>query len=155
MGRKYSVVFENVAVTAAQDFFEINAPSGKSVVLHSVYLSQHTELADAAEEQIRVAIITGHATSGSGGSAPTAQPLDTGDAAFGGTVEVNNTTIASTGTASTKHTDTMNVRAGWVYRPTPEERISIGGGVRLVVRLGAAPADSVSMNGTAIFEEIG
>lgn len=154
MGRKYSAQFNNVAVSAAQDLFEINAPSTKSVILHSVFVGQASDAGDAQAEMLRILIIAAASTSGSGGSTPTAAPLDSGDAAFGGTVEVNNTTVATGGTPITKHADCFNVQAGWVYRPTPEERIAIPGGGRLVINL-PAPADSLTMSGTAIFEEIG
>ena len=155
MGRMYSAVFQGVDVTAAQDLFEINVPSDAICVLHSVYVGQETEEGDAQDEMLQWSIVTGHATSGSGGSAPTAQPLETGSPAFGGTVEVNNTTIASTGTASIKHSDAFNVRAGLQYRPTPEERIIGSPSARICIRLDDAPADSITMHGTAIFEEIG
>lgn len=156
LGRIYSVSFENVAVTAAQDFFEISPADDKPVALHALYLAQTTELGDAAEEGLRLKVIRGHATSGSGGSAPTPRPLNPNDAAAGFAAEVNNTTIASAGTGVDLHADAWNVRIPYVVVWTPETRpqASQGNGT-IVVRLMAAPADSVTVSGTLYLEEVG
>lgn len=155
MGRMYAVTFENVAVTAAQDFFEISPADDKPVLIHAIYLSQSTDVGDAAEEMLRVTIKRGHTTSGSGGSAPTPAPLgSSAGAAAGFTAEVNNTTIASAGTAVDLHAEAFNIRAGLAYIPTPEARPGASqANTTLVVRLMAAPADSLSMSGTMIVEE--
>lgn len=151
----YAVTFENVAVTASQDLFELTPADDKPVAIHAIYLSQSTEYGDAMEEFLRLKIIRGHTTGGSGGTAPTPAPLDPADAAAGCAAEVNNTTIASTGTAVDLHAETFNVRSGWVYMPTPEQRPKANqGNTTIVVRLMAAPADSVTMSGTLIFEEV-
>lgn len=155
MGRMYSATFTAVAVTAAQDLFEIVAPADAVVVLHSLYLGQSTELGDAAEEQLRVAIKSGQTTSGSGGSTVTPAPLALGDAAFGGTVEANNTTKASTGTIVTHHADSWNVRGPYQLIFTPETRKVLSPSARMTVELVAAPADSITLEGTVYFEEIG
>ncbi len=67
MGRVYSVNFENVAVTALQDLFEISPADDKPVRILGLFLSQSTELGDAAEEMLRIQVIRGHNTGGSGG----------------------------------------------------------------------------------------
>ena len=77
MGRMYSATFELVAATAAQDLFEINAPADASVVVHGVWLSQSSDVGDAASEMLNILIHRG-STSGSGGSTPTAAPLSLG-----------------------------------------------------------------------------
>lgn len=154
MGRMYSVTFENVAVSAAQDFFELTPADDKPIAIHAIYLSQSTELGDAAEEQLRVQIIRGHTTSGSGGSAPTPAPMDPAGAAAGCAAEVNNTTIASTGTTTALHSECFNVRSGWMFIPTPECRPKASqANTTIVVRLLAAPSDQVTMGGTLYFEE--
>lgn len=157
MGRMYAVTFEGVAVTAAQDFFEVSPADDKPILIHGCYLSQSSDLADAAEEILRVAIIRGHATSGSGGSAFTPLPLtSSAGVASGFASEINNTTIASTGTGVTLHAETFNIRSGWVYIPTPEARPGASqANTTIVVRLMAAPADSLTMSGTLIVEELG
>ena len=155
MGRMYTVVFEAGSVTAQQDFFEVVAPADSVVVLHSVVLTQTSDVGDAAEEMLSVAIRSGQTTSGSGGSAPTAIPLSLGDAAFGGTVEVNNTTKASLGTIVSHHRESFNIRTGLVYLPTPEMRKTLSPSARMTVELLTTPADALTMDGTLVFEEIG
>lgn len=154
MGRLYAVTFENVAVTASQDFFELAPAANKPIYIHYISLTQNTEMGDAAEEYLRVKIIRGHTTGGSGGSTPTARPLDGNDAAAGCTAEANNTTIASAGTAVDLHAENFNIRSGFLYVPTPECRPRCQNTNLLVVRLMANPADSLNMSGTLIFEEV-
>lgn len=155
MGMLYTATFAEVAVSVAADLFEIVAPSDAAVVLHSVRIGQSTEEGDAAAEMLPIAIVKGNATSGSGGSTPTPTPLESGFTAAGSTVETCNTTQASTGTPLTLVADAFNVQVGWQWIPTPEERIVLSPSQRCVVRLGAAPADAMNMNGTLVFEEIG
>lgn len=145
----YTVVFGGVAVTAQQDLFEITPADDRPVEILGLFLSQTTEAGDTAEEQLRYAIIRGHTTSGSGGSAPTPQLLEPRAAAAGFTAEVNNTTIASAGTAVTLHDDSFNVRAGLALWFPPEcTHAADQSNTTIVVRLLTTPADSITMNGT-------
>lgn len=149
MGRMYSAVFEEVAVTAAQDLFEINAASDSVVVVHSLEISQSS---DTDSEQLNLLIHRG-STSGSGGSSVTARPMEAGDAAFGGTVEANNTTQSSEGNII--HSAAFNVLSGYVFVWTPETRPVVSPSGRLIIELQTVPADSLTMSGTVVFEEIG
>jgi len=160
MARMYTATFKSTAVTAAQDLFEIAAPTDAIVIVHDWTLSQSTEFGDAQEEQL---IITtnrgvGTVTSGSGGATVTPQPISDGDPAFGGTVERNNTTIMAVGTG-TLETDlelhAWNVRIPYQKVYTPETRPCISPGNRWTLECETAPADSITMNGTVTFEEIG
>ena len=152
MGRMYSATFDQVAVTVAQDLFEINAPADAAVIVHGFEISQSSEFGDAADEQL-ILLVHRASTSGSAGSTPTAAPMEVGDAAFGGTVEANNTTQGTEGTQI--HAASFNVRAGYVQWWTPETRPVISPSGRLVIELQVAPADSVTMDGVVYFEEIG
>ena len=150
----YTVAFGGVAVTAQQDFFEITPGDDRPIEILGLHLSQTTELADAAEEQLRIAIIRGHATSGSGGSAPTPQLTDPQDSAAGFTAEVNNTTIASAGTGVTLHEDSWNVRVPYSMWWPPECGPRAGqGNTTIVVRLLTTPNDSITLNGTLYVKE--
>lgn len=155
MGMMYSASFSAVAVTLAQDFFEVVAPADAVVRIHQVNLMQYTEFGDAQEEDLAILFKRGQTTSGSGGTAVTPAPLDFGYAAAGSTVEANNTTKASTGTISTLHSDAWNIRGPYLWLPTPELRINLSPSQRFTVELVGAPADSVTINGTIYFEEIG
>lgn len=151
MGRIYSVSFDDVAVTAAQDLFEITAPSTGMAVLHSVRVGQSSEEGDAAAEMLHVTIQRATA-SGSGGAAATPRPHAVGHAASAVLAEVNNTTEATTLTPIIE--DAFNVQVGWLYQPTPEERIYVPPSGILVVTLPDTVADSITMSGTLTFEEL-
>jgi len=159
MGRVYTVGFNGVAVTAQQDLFEILAPADATVIVHDYQLSQDTEVGDAAEEQL--AIIekrgVGSVTSGSGGTTATPQPVEDGDAGFGGTVEVNNTTklAAGTGTIETLQRRSWNVRVPFEKVYTPETRPKISPNNRWALELASTPADAITMSGSVTIEEIG
>jgi hypothetical protein len=157
-GRTYSVVFEHVSVSAAQDFFELTPADDKPVELLGLFIDQtgNSDVGDAAEEFLRYSIVRGHTTGGSGGSAPTPRPMDRSAAAAGAAAEVNNTTIASAGTGVTLHSGGFNVRAGlaiwWPPEAYPE---ASQGDTTIVVRLLAAPADAITLSGTLYFRENG
>jgi hypothetical protein len=151
--RLYSVVFENVAVAAAQDLFEISPADDKPCAIAGFTVSNVGGVADAGdtqEELLRLAIIRSFTTSGSVGTAATPVPLNINDAAAGFAAEVNNTTLATTGTTTTPWAD------GWNTRITPggpgfwpaELWISTAQTLLTVVRLVAAPADSFQVSGT-------
>jgi len=151
MGRMYTVEFEAVAVTAANgdhDWFEITPADDKPLKVWALFLSQSTELGDAAEEQLRYKVIRGHATSGNG-TATTPAPLNPNDPAASFTAETVGSTIASTGTAIDLHSDTFNVRTGLQLVLPPEMRWGVTQAqTTLVVRLMAAVADDITMSGT-------
>lgn len=156
MARMYSVVFGAVSVSAAQDFFEITPADDKPIKIRGLMLCQtgNSDTGDAAEECLRFSIIRGHATSGSGGSAPTPIPMDGVDTAAGFTAEVNNTTIASAGSGVVLHEDSFNVRAGYLNWWPPDccPRASQAN-TTIVVRLNSAPADAITLSGTLYVEE--
>ena len=159
MGRLYTAVFKAIAVTAAQDFFEITAPSDSVVVVHEWGMFQTTELGDAAEEQLQITTNRGTnlTTSGSGGASVTPAPISVGDAAFGGTVERNNTTIMAVGTGSLTELEAMawNIRVPFQRIYTPETRPIISPGYRWTLEMESTPADSITISGYIIFEEVG
>ena len=67
----FSATFSAVAVSVAQDVFELVAPSNSRVAIHSVSLGQYSDAGDASAELLSVTILRGHTTSGSGGSSVT------------------------------------------------------------------------------------
>ena len=76
------------------------------------------------------------------------------DTAAGFTAEVNNTTVANTGTAVTLHADTFNVRAGCrLWFPPENCPMASQANTTIVVRI-TAPADSLTMSGTLYVEEL-
>ena len=99
----------------------------------------------------------GSVTTGSGGTTPTPSALETGFAASGATLEANNTTkmVVGSGSLVVLYNDDFNVQVGFLYQPVPEERIVLSPGDRMTVELVGAPADSLTMSGTIVWEEIG
>ena len=155
MGRMYSVEFSKVEVSADQDLFELTPADDKPIAIHAVYLMQSSDLADAAEEILNIKIIRGLGTSGSGGSSSTPAVLNPIDAAAGFTCEVNNDTIATSGTPIDLHSDSFNIRAGLQLVFPPELRpIASQANTLLNVRLMEDPADAVTMSGTCYVEEL-
>ena len=152
MGRMYSATFEEVAVTAAQDLFQILAPADSTVSLHWLVITQSSDAGDSESEQLNVLIHRG-STNGSGGSTPTPTPMNLGDAAAGTVVEANNTSQGTEGTFI--HSESFNVMAGLNIVWTPETRPQISPSDLLHIELQTAPADSLTMSGTVYFEELG
>jgi len=150
MGRMYSASV-SVAVTAVQDFFEVNVASTSMVKIHSVFIGQSSDFADAQAEMLQFTLARGGGTAGSGGSTLTARPHQVGHAAYGGTVEANNTT--ESGTQTILQQLSMNVQAGLFYVPTPEEQIWVPPSGIFIVGLLTTPNDSLTMQGTVVFEE--
>lgn len=152
----FVATFAAVAVTAAQDVFEIVAPASSRLLIREIRLGQYSDPGDAQAEMLSVQIIRGYTTSGSGGASVTPVNFSpvSGAASPLATVERNNTTVAQDGTGAVLLADTFNVMGGWRYYPVPEERIEVGVSQRLVVRI-TAPADSLTMNGTMVYEEVG
>lgn len=149
MSRMYTVQFSGVTVSVAQDFFEIAPATNRPIAIWGLHLAQYSDVGDAAEEILRYQVIRGFTTSGSGGTAPTPTPTDEFDPAAGFTAEVNNTTVATTGTTVTLHSGSFNVRVGESLWLPPEAVWQCSAGAsRIVVRLSAAPVDPVDMVGT-------
>lgn len=155
MGMIYSVVFSSVAVTAQQDFFEYTAPSDAIAIIHSVELTQSTDVGDVAAEGLAILHKRGATVSGSGGSSVTPGPLEFGFAAAGGVAETNNTTKANTGTIVTMHSSNWIIQSPYLWLPTPEYRHILSPSQRYTVELATTPADSITVSGTLIVEEVG
>lgn len=159
IGRMYTAVFKSIAVTAAQDFFEVLAATGKPVIIHGFSIAQSSDVGDAAEEMLVMTTNrgVGSVTSGSGGAAVTAQAIDDGEAAPSTTVERNNTTIMAAGSGSLEELEAhvLNVRVPYTFWYTPETRPVVSPGNRWTLELETTPADSLTMSGTLWFQEIG
>lgn len=153
-GRIYTVTFSAVAVTAAQDLFELTPADDKPIEIIGIELGQTSDAGDAMDELLQISIIRGYTSSGSGGSAATPAPLNPNNTAAGFTAEINNTTVANTGTAVVLHTGCWNVRAGYINwfpescRPTASQS-----NTTMVVR-STAPADALTMSGTLYVREL-
>lgn len=156
-GRIYTVRWDTpTAITAQIDVFEIAPADDLPVFIHEIKIWQTTDLGDAQEEIIGISAQRGFTTSGSGGGTPTVAKRYAGDAAASFTAECRNTTLAATGTPDITEGDAWNVRVPYIWTPTPEDRpFCAQKDNRIVIRLDAAPADSLTMMATMKVEEIG
>ena len=156
MGRRYTVTFSGTAVTAAQDLFFLNSTGSASIALRTVALGCVNSGQSAVELlPILVNRYTGGITAGTGGTAPTPQPIDPGDRAAIFTARVNDTTRSTT-TSGTNSiiADAFNVVNGYFnqFEPLSAPRAWINGA--LVVRLELAPVASRTIAGYVIVEEV-
>lgn len=169
LGRLYVAQFENVAVSATQDLFELQPYPQNPIVIHSLMLyNVGADVGDAAEEMMRITIrwLGGTLTAGSGGTTTAAyspSPRFFYPAVASDTpVEQNNTTKATTtGNNLVRAVGGWNIRMPFERIWTPETRIVAAydgdnaAQSALVVRLENSPADAISMSGELVFEEIG
>lgn len=146
----FTVSFSGVAVSAAQDLFELLAPAGYRLEIIDVRFGQISDVGDAAAEQLAVNFTRGK-LSGSGGTAPTPVPVNARGRIALTTAEVNNTTAGTGGTVVLS--DVFNIAAPYLYRPGPEERIVVEPGSRIGIGI-TAPADALTMYGTVTFAEV-
>lgn len=156
MGRVYTANLAPTAITAAADLFELTPGDDIPLLVHGFRVWQTSDLGDAQEEIITLSWVRGNATSGSGGNAAAAPvPKDHRDPTAVATFESANTTAASTGTPVTVYSTGWNVRAPLEVVFTPEQRIRADqANTLLVLRMGAAPADSLTIGASVDFEEV-
>lgn len=158
MGRKYTVSFSGTLANASGDIdiLELLPADDKPVKLKGFVLSQISEVADAAEEGLRISVIRLPATvTGGNGTATTPTPTDSADTAAGVAAETNGATVATTsGSAVTV------AELGWNIRNSPfdfwfpdgfEPKVKQGEG--LVVRMQTTAADDITGQFTAFIEE--
>ncbi len=149
MGRMYSVSFEDVAATLAQDLWQLEQDASQ-VILHYFEVGQTSDFGDAAAENLVIKIrrVTDAVV-----STADIDPLDTGDAAATANVVVNDTTQLVTG-ADTIWAASWNIALPYVWMPPPEQRVVVVQGDAITITM-SAPADALTIHGTLIFEEIG
>lgn len=155
MPREYTVTFENVAVTAAQDLFQIIGASGKILrILRVAVGATDTSIPTSQQVRIRCRFLPATVSNGSGGSAPTPQPLDAGDAAASFTAKANSTSQATTGgTAVVLETLGANLYAGYDYAfPKPP---IVGPSESFTFELLSTVSGTVHLSGTCLVEEYG
>lgn len=155
--RIYTCEFEFTAVTTAVDFFELTPADDKPIEVVGLFISQATDFGDAQDEMLRWRVIRGFTTTGTGGTqAATPNPVNRSDGAAGFTYDSLNTTVATTGTTKNLHSDAFNVRVGLgFWLPDGCEWSASQADTTMVIRLMAAPVDSLTMSGTVYVRELG
>lgn len=148
MGRRYSVTFSEVAVTAQQDLFQLEAKVVPAI-LHACYISQSSDAGDSAAAfcslQIRrfTDVVTNDVAE---------VKLDGGDGAANANLAINETTELVTG-QEIIHSEAWNIALPWIWLPPPELRpvIQVDNGVAINLNT----TDTLTMSGTLYFEEVG
>ena len=151
-GRMYESARIATSWTVQKDVWEVLVPSDMCVAIHTVTLTQQTEIGDAEDQSISLLfhLATG---AGSGGNSVTPTPLNLGTAAATTTTDAFASTQAAEGTHL--HAAAFNLRYGWEYRPTPMERIVLSPSDRMVIRAQGTIGDSITFRSSIVFEEIG
>lgn len=135
----------DTAFTAAIDIFEIKAGASNPIEITGWEFGQRTELGDAQEEWLTLALYrySGAPTSGSGGGTSTFR----GDQAQGMTaaavIETGNTTSITGGTVEEIARFPWMVRQSALYVPMPNKIYRAGVGQYLALKLLDVPADSI------------
>jgi hypothetical protein len=156
MPRKYTVVLSPAAATAALDLVELKPADDIPVRILGFRVWQTSDLGDAAEEIITLSWVRGNTSDGTGGNGSVAvSPASAADAAASATCRTGDTTAASSGTAVTLYSTGWNVRAPLEVVFTPQQQLYCSQGQTMIVlRMGAAPADSLTIGCSVDLEEI-
>ncbi len=150
MARTGTLSFTEVAVTAQQDLFQVEALTTPIKIL-AIYLSQSNIVGDAAEEGL--SILIRRATDAVTNDVAEAL-LDLGSSALLADLAINETTELVTGTEII-HSEVWNIRMPFMWLPTPEMQIVVPIGDAVVVNLNTTPAGSTTMSGTIYLSQEG
>lgn len=151
MPRMFAVTVAAVSVSAAQDLISIAAAAEYPVELYKIVCGQIT---GTSQENIGISVVVGNTTVGSGGSAATPTPLQADFGAANFTARINDTTVASSGSPTTKHAGVWNLLGGYehTFYSEDERPKTRNGGGRICIR-NTAPAAARTMTVTAVFIE--
>lgn len=155
MPRLYTVEFNQVTVTAAQDLFQVLGAAGKMVrVLRAEVSSTDTTLPSSQMLSFSGVFMSAAVTPGSGGTTPTPQKTDPGDANPSFTAAVNNTTPASTsGSTAVVWSGGQHIYNG--LDETFAQPILVGPGEAFLLKLLSTVSGTVHLSGTLWCEEMG
>lgn len=149
LGRAYTVVMDGVTgIAAAQDLVEIVAAAANAVVWDRAWASQEN-VTTSNQWALQIQRNTASGT----GTTVTPEPADDGDAAFGGTAEVDHSADGMIDGLPI-YRSAGSMLNEWLWHPTPEERITQPGGAVMVLHLDAIGASATVTAGVA-FREIG
>lgn len=151
MGRFYNISYAAAATTTETDLFEITCATDKPIKVWGWFIYQTTDLGDSAEEVVSLTLQRG-VTAGSGGSSVTPAALVENDTAAGATCNRSVTTAHTGGTVIWR--GGWNIRIPAEFWFTPETAPVIGADADPVTLTMTVPADSITVGGSLIFEEL-
>lgn len=148
----FSAPLTPASITTTVDLFHVTAATDNPVTLAAMEVYQTTELGDAAEEVLSIALARG-VTGGTGGTALTEVNFgDGGGSTVTAAVVGLNTTVSTAGTIMA-HMG-WNVRIPFFWCPIPELRPRVDATQDpIVFRLLAAPADAITIGGAIYWFE--
>lgn len=147
MGRRYTAVIEEAALTTATDLLRIVAPADAIVQVVSVKVTFDVSAADIASIEINRA-------TGGGTAAVVPEKLELSDTAFGGTVHDLTGTTDTTKTGISLVSENVDVRGGFHWQPSPKGYIVMPPSGILAVRSDQT-ITSAAARVEVVFEEIG
>ncbi len=157
MPRVYTVSFKFVTISAAQDLVAVKGSTGKTCRLRRVWLQMNdTTLQTAQGLRLNVKYSSATLTLGSGGSVPTARPVDAGDTAASFSNHVNDTTPSTTSGAFTDIMPTGGHNyGGFDYTWPKGEEVVFGLNEGVVFELLSTVTGTCNFSGGATIEESG
>lgn len=149
----YSAPLTPAAITTTADLFHITVAAESPVTLMAMTLYQTSDVSDAQEEVLSIALARTTTGGGTGGTALTEVHYgDAGGSTVSAAVLGLNTTVTTGGTVI-EHIG-WNVRVPLLWVPIPELRPSFDSTQDPVAfRLLAAPGDSITIGGTVWWYE--
>ena len=156
MGRRYTIPFDNVTVSAAQDLVSLLPNAGSFPVSFAKLLRVWVMCTDTTlptAQQLRLRVQRRNAiAAGSGGATPTPAPDDAGDSASMYVGHVNDI-IQATGTVDWTYEGGCYLYTGFdlVFSDAPE----CNGAAGFVFELLSTPSTPVKLSGGILFEEFG
>lgn len=151
-GRIYTVAFDNVAVSAAQDLLQFEMFNLAVVAeILSARVSQVTDAGESSSQSIRIQWVNWGNAKSSGGSSVTPRPHESGDAAATSTVTRNNTTPGSG--IQVFHTLIWNTQIPWMWIQQPIARRKLHNHTGFALRLPDAPGSSINVSASITFRE--
>ena len=142
-----------VAATTEVELITVEADTTNPFIIHSVRIGQSSEEGDVQAEMLRIQVGRYSGAQGTvGGAAAIESPHEQGIAVATVSGYVGSETLSGTKTVIIE--DGFNVQAGFLYLPTPEERIIIAGGEGAFVGIPVGPADAVTFMMSMTIEEL-
>ena len=145
--RAYVARLDATAVTGAITLIQVTAPSTSGLHLLRAWCSQSSS---ASATQLPIELVRKTATVT--GSAFTPLALDENDPAASSTVLVNASAEGTDGNILIREAwDYLN---GWLWVPTPDDRIAVKASGIIALKFPVAPAASVTIQAGLVFGEV-
>jgi hypothetical protein len=151
IGRLYTVSIGSQAQTTAKTLIEVASAADSVTLIERMWIKQTSF--DTSEN---LGTKTQRITTTGTGTATTPEPLQAGDAAFGGVVKTN-MTVEPTYTAGTEVIeDGFNVLSGYLWTPAnDDEVITVSPSALIGLNLDVAPSASMNFSYGCTLREIG